>query len=87
MQQHDSLQMTRRTLVSTAIAAATSGTAYAALSDVPAEYQNAIIASDEEADPAVAANGRFFPGFRQSFVRTSVRSSTPSWAGAVRRCC
>jgi haloacetate dehalogenase len=70
-QQHDSPQMTRRLLIGAAMAAATTRTTYAALSDVPAEYRGAVAASDEAADPANVANGRFFPGFRRSLVRTS----------------
>jgi haloacetate dehalogenase len=71
LQQHDSPQMTRRLLIGAAMAAATTRTTYAALSDVPAEYRGAVAASDEVADPANVANGWFFPGFRRSLVRTS----------------
>jgi haloacetate dehalogenase len=70
-QQHDARRMTRRFLMGAGMVAATTRTTYAALSDVSAEYRGAIAASDEAADPSNVANSRFFPGFRQSFVRTS----------------
>jgi haloacetate dehalogenase len=70
-QQDNSPQMSRRLLMGTAFAAATGRAAYAALSDIPAEYQGAVAASHAAADPATVANERFFPGFRQSFVQTS----------------
>src|SRR5262245_7570670 len=54
------------------IAAATARrAAVGAVSNIPAECQGAIVASNEAADPAALADARFFPGFRQSFVRTS----------------
>jgi haloacetate dehalogenase len=71
-ERHESPRMTRRLLMGAGIAAATaSRTALAAVSDLPAEYQGAIAASNEAAEPAALANARFFPGFRQSFLRTS----------------
>jgi haloacetate dehalogenase len=42
-----------------------------ATSVIPPDYAEAVTESRRAADPAVLANHRFFPGFRQSFVKTS----------------
>lgn len=64
----------RRVLLGGGLAAAVGTLGVAATAapfDVPGDYAKAVAASDQAAEAAFVANRRFFPGFRQSFIKTS----------------
>ncbi len=50
---------------------ASSDASIEATSSIPPDYSMAVLQSSRAADPAGLANRHFFPGFRQSFVKTS----------------